>query len=230
MEPELPGPQGDDELIDAIEAHIDEFLGEPDVVYHEEESHIVHIDAHVLFATDHDDATTLVTSGMSARAMNVPGDVPEGEKYRYTELALHLPFHWPQDWETLRKPENWWPIQTLFTLARLPHDQESWVWAGHTMANGEPPQPYAANTRLCAALVTPCFLLPEEFETMDRPGGGEITFHNVAFIFPEELEFCREHGSDAFFDRCKEAGLSPFELLVVDRQRRNVCRPSRRHR
>jgi len=29
------------------------------------------------------------------------------------------------------------------------------LWSGHTVPNGDPPEPYAPNTKLCGALIAP---------------------------------------------------------------------------
>gem|GEM_PF-6439728 len=45
--------------------------------------------------------------------------------------------------------------------------------AGHTVPNGDPAEPYAANTQLCCALLAPPSIAPDGFETLrfgTRPG------------------------------------------------------------
>ena len=47
------------------------------------------------------------------------------------------------DFET---PGGYWPYRMLKELARLPHEFDTFLWKGHTVPNGDPPQPYGPNT------------------------------------------------------------------------------------
>jgi hypothetical protein len=219
----LGEPEGDPGLIEAVQGHASKFLGSSRLVYHEAESRFAHIDLHRFGPDEEYGFHTFVTSGMAIRPMNVPREVENPEAYRYAELVLHLPENWPLDWVTLQKVENWWPLEVLTSLARLPHEREGWVWGGHTLRNGEPPEPYSPDTELSAALVLPSYLMPDEFEVLEMEDGREIVFLTVAFLHPDELEYSVRHGSDALLDRVEESGTSLFEFLVLDRSRRSAC-------
>ncbi|MEO1085403.1 MAG: suppressor of fused domain protein, partial [Acidobacteriota bacterium] len=63
---------GDAEHIERISDHIEEHIGPIASVLHELVSDQVHIDIHVVAPTPERDFYTLVTSGMSERAMAAP--------------------------------------------------------------------------------------------------------------------------------------------------------------
>lgn len=229
IEPEdaLPDAStGDPILINGISLHFEKMFGEIDIVYHEDHSQFVHVDVHRIAVEGDEDICTLFTTGMAEKPMNVPPDVPEPENYRYAELVLHLPEDWPSEWEQLQKPENWWPMRTLFDLARLPHERESWLWAGHTLSNGiDDPKPYAPDVGFCAALVCPSYLLPEDSEVVQLADGRIVILLTVAFLYPEEYAFCLANDAEIFLDHVRDYGLDPIDFFVLDKHRPNVCLP-----
>ena len=116
----------------------------------------MHIDLHIVMPTEERPAITVVTSGMSERPMRSPaGDL-------YAELMLVLPPTWPTpDDPDFESPSGYWPYRLLKELARLPHEYDTLLWTGHTVPNGDPPQPYGPNTKLCGALIAPMLIAPE---------------------------------------------------------------------
>ena len=216
--------RGDLVLIEAVSQHFEEVLGPIDIVFHEAKSRFVHIDVHRIVVEEGEDICTLFTTGMAEKPMNVPAEVQDPDEYRYAELVLHLPAEWPRDWDDLKSPSVWWPIGTMVHLARLAHERESWVWGGHTLANGEDdPSPYAPDVGFCAALVCPSYLLPDDAEIVNVPDGRNVVLLTVAFLYLQEYEFCIEHGAEAFLDRVENFGLSPADFFVLDKSRPNVC-------
>ena len=45
----------------------------------------------------------------------------------------------------------------------LPHGYDTWLWEGHTVPNGDPPEPFADNTELCCCYLLRPALFPKEF-------------------------------------------------------------------
>ena len=82
------------------------------------------------------DYYTLVTMGMGAHRMNVPGALAE-YKLERAELAIALPRNWKLKHEDLKNERWYWPIRLLKTLARLPIASDTWLGFGHTMDNEE---------------------------------------------------------------------------------------------
>jgi hypothetical protein len=193
---------GDTELIDAIDAHVQRHLGPVAEVVHQIDSPWVHVDVHCVEPTEERPWHTFVTSGMSERAM-----ATKNPGLQYAELVLSLPPTWP-----LR--EEHWPLSLLQDLAELPHRFETLLGTGHTIPNGDPPQPYAPDTSLCCALIGPALLVPDEFEHLTA-AGRDISFLGVIVLTAAEMQLKLDQGLDALFDKLDEAEVS--ELLLPDR-------------
>ncbi len=68
-----------------------------------------------------------------------------------------------------RLNEFYWPIEWLKRIARYPHDNDTWLGGPHTIiANGEPPEPFAPNTKMS------CLLLLAVSERWPR-GGHQLS-------------------------------------------------------
>jgi hypothetical protein len=107
----------------------EQFFGEARNVYHEVFPLIPHIDVYMFCPRDEGgrDFWTLVTSGMSDLAMNVPAVV---EAPRRCELIFYC-----------SEPKREY-LETMRWLAHFPHDQKTWIGSGHTVPNGDPPEPF----------------------------------------------------------------------------------------
>ena len=208
---------GDVEHIQLIESHITKHIGAPATVFHEIISDLVHIDVHIVAPRPGRNFYTLVTSGMSARAMKVP---PGVEDFSYAELAISLPPSWPLTQEDFKDPRNYWPVRLLKMLARMPHEYDTWLCASHTVPNGQPPEPYAANTRLCCAMIAPVVMAPVEFNSLVVSPEMKIRFYGVVPLYKEEMDLKLKDGADAIFDRFDRFKVS--ELLDINR--RNVAK------
>lgn len=209
---------GDPGLVDAVSAHVGRHLGPPADVWHEIVSAYVHIDVHVVAPGPERPAITLVTSGMSERPMAAP----DGD--RYAELTMVLPPSWPLPGSPgFERPQAYWPFGLLQDLARLPHEFDTFLWAGHTVPNDDPPRPYARGTRLCGALLAPQLVGPDGFDTL-RYGDREIHILGVMPLHADEMRLKLDHGLDALHDRLDEAGvteiLDPGRPSVVGKRRR----------
>jgi hypothetical protein len=208
---------GDPALVAAIDAHMTEHFGEPAQTWHELVSEYVHVDIHVVEPAADRPAFTLVTSGMSERPMTTPnGD-------RCAELMLVLPPTWPAiDSPEFRQPSGHWPYKLLQELARLPHQFGTWLGAGHTVPNGDPPEPYAPGTKLCGALVARPVIAPDGFEELVYDG-REIQFFAVLPLHADEMRLKLDKGADALYDLLDAAELTeildPKRPSVVPRRR-----------
>jgi hypothetical protein len=204
---------GDPELIEAVGAHIERHVGEPAGVLHQILSPYVHVDIHVVPPSEERPWTTLVTSGMSERAMAAPPEL--GEEFSRAELVLALPPEWPVDQESFADENVYWPFRLLQDLAALPHRFETWLWHEHTIPNGDPAEPYAPTTSLCCAMLGPPMLNGQEFGRLRLPDGRVVAFLAVYPLHAEEMRLKLEHGSEALIDRFADVGLT--ELLDPQR-------------
>lgn len=210
---------GDDETIAQVGHHLERTLGEAENVWHEIVSDLVHLDVHQVEPSDEFPFWTLVTSGMSARPMQVP----EGaEEFAFAELAICLPREWPLTTEAFKDERNYWPIRLLKSLARMPHEYDTWLGPAHSIHNGETEiTPYASNTQFCAAmLVPPLAFLPPDFGQCETDSGKLINFYSIWPLYQEELDYKLKHGFDGLLDRLAAGRVTE----VVDVRRANTCR------
>lgn len=195
-----------------IEQHIEKHLGKIDSVYHELISDLVHIDVFVIKPTPERNFITLITSGMSHRPMQAP---PEVAEYQYAELLICLPPDWPLNEAALKDEKHYWPIRQLKMLARFPHEYDTWLWYGHTIPNGDPPKPFAANTKLTGVILAPPTLAPEEFFTLTINEQKTIYFFSLVPLHTNEMETKLQKGSDDLFEHLDQHGVT--EVLNIQR-------------
>ena len=100
------------------------------------------------------------------------------------------------------------------TLATLPHQYETWLWTGHTVPNGDPPEPYAPDTGLCCALIHPPVLAGDEFRQL-RFEDHVVNFLGVYPLYQDEMELKLEAGAEELERRFETAEIT--ELLQPGR-------------
>ncbi|MCW5766340.1 MAG: suppressor of fused domain protein [Phycisphaeraceae bacterium] len=195
-----PIAHGDQFLIEAVTEHFERAAGPVESVLHEILSPEVHLDVHVIPPTPEHRHWTLFTTGCAQQPMNVPPEV--GPAYQFAELCCLLPEAW--DMQAISKdlalgggreaPERWYfPIRWLKTFARLPHEYDTWIGAGHTMPNGDPPEPLAPGVAFNGvALINP-FPFDDDFWVLDL-GSRQVNFYTLVPLYPEEMDFKLEHG------------------------------------
>jgi hypothetical protein len=188
---------GDADKLRRIEKHIERHLGKPQSVFHEILSDLVHIDIHVIRPAPDREYYSLVTTGMSDLPMKVPSGY---EDYRYAELMISLPPDWPMREEDLKDERNYWPLRWLKTLARFPHEYDTWVGASHTIPTGDPPKPFAANTKLCCMMLIPPMRAGEGFSSLSLPD-RYVNFYALVPLYREEMELKLREGSEALAAR-----------------------------
>jgi hypothetical protein len=208
---------GDSEAIEKIGAHIEAHLGPVSGVFHELISDLVHVDIHLVPPTDGRPFHTLVTSGMSDQPMSPPAAAPD---CRVAELIIGLPPDWPMDQESWSDERYYWPVRWLKMLSRLPHEYKTWLWHGHTVPNGDPPEPFSEDTDLCCALLLPPFLTRPEFDALEIDADKTIHFFALVPLYREEMDFKLRKGTDALIERLVKAGVDE----VLDVKRKNVCK------
>lgn len=215
--PEKPWapPQGEENL-EAIGVHIEKHVGPVTMVFHEIVSDTVHIDVHWVEPSKAFPFHTMVTSGMSDLPMKVPNEgLPS-----FLELMILLDPNW-QVSDTAFKDERWyWPVRLLKTLARLPHKHDTWLGYGHSVPNGDPPKPYADNTKLCGAVLLPALGTGDGMWSLKLEGGKQIAFLGIMPVYEEEMNLKLRAGSDALLDKFSQAGLDD----IVHSERRNVAK------
>lgn len=213
----MPQPHSDgpaEAPIEAITAHLELHLGPIVKVAHERKSQAIHVDVHIIAPTSDRPYLTLVTTGLSARPMKVPPEMPH---VRYAELMLHLPAHWLVGTAHLDKAEYGWPIGILVHLARYPHTQKTWIGLGHTLPLGKQP-----GVGFSSLLLIKPQLVSDSFDPLVLEDGRKISFLHVLPLYKEELQLFLHGPEEALFARFEEAGISP----VLNPRRANVGLPA----
>jgi len=199
--------------MEAVEAHIAARFGEFANVFHEIVSPDIHVDICIIEPTPERNYYTLVTMGMGAHRMNVPKELRE-HKLERAELFICL----PPDWKTQSDDERWyWPIRLLKSTARLPGECDTWLGYGHTVASGDPAEPYAENTQLCGVMLTMPYQFGQEAAVCKLPGGNEVNFYQLLPLYQEEMDFKLAHCAEDLENQLGE----DFDF-VVNPARHNV--------
>jgi len=209
---------GDDDLIEAVSAHVERYLGPIATVMHEPVSQTVHVDLYWVAPTREKPFHAFATSGMAERAMSIPdGNTPP----LFAELCTMLPLGWPipDPRSVIHKagaPGVWWPLNILKLLARYPHELQTALGVGHTIALTDGTGSVSSGVRFSGAMMLPGDTLAKGFGTL-RHQGREIDFLSVFPLYPEELEFKLEHGLDAFLSVLGKTELPVPDLWKPDR-------------
>ena len=217
QESEFEPAVGNEEVFESVQRHVEAHIGPIENVYHELISDKVHLD--VLFCPPSEafPFNTLISCGMSSRPMNAP----EGaEHLQYGELVLALPPEWPLNQEDFKEESNYWPIRWLKTLARLPHDYSTWISYGHTIPNGDPPEPFDSSTGLSGWILLSPFLFPEEFSESTTASGHKLHYYLMLPLYTEEMQYKLDYGADALADKLADINISP----VIDPKRKNAIK------
>ena len=208
--------EGDSANLERISSHIEQHLGEIDMVFHEILSDMVHVDVHWIKPTDEMPFHTLVTTGMSDLPMSTP---PGAEAFAHAELMVRLPPEWPISEEAFKDENNYWPIRWLKQLARFPHEYQTWLFMGHTIPHGDPPEPFADNTNFCCWMLYPPIMVDEEFTTLEIDDEKTIFFFAIYPLYLQEMNLKLKKGAEAL-----EGGFSKHQVTeVIDVERKNTA-------
>ena len=198
---------------EAVEAHLEQYFGPCDNVFHEIMSPDIHVDIYIMKPTPKRNYYVLSTFGMGAHRMNVPEELAD-RKLERAEIIVTL----PPDWKVTESGEEWyWPIRWLKILARLPINEDGWLGWGHTIANPDD-APFADNTRLCGLVLTEPQGFDEDAVCCPLPGGDEVNFYHMIPLTFEEMQFKLAHDAQTLLER-----FTPEQLAVVDIRRDSVC-------
>jgi hypothetical protein len=206
-EPEVKEPEivFDSKYGEQVGDHIERHLGEVKTVFHELISTTVHVDIHVIPPGPNRNWITLVTSGMSDLAMNVPDGA---EHLAHAELMLRLPPAWPMTHEDLKDEANYWPLRWLKILVRFPHTQNTWLSAGHTLPNGDPAEPLHPSIGLIGWALSKPFIGGEGFEVFEATDGTPIHFFSIVPLYASEMQLKLDRGWDQLHSQLTSAGVS----------------------
>ena len=153
-------------------------------VLHDPGSWLVHVDIHVHGPMAGHPYLDHLTTGMSQRSMKRPERVHGLEAH--AELTMRLPLAWAE--RELRTPERFpmWTIGWLRDLARMPHEHERLLAAGHVVDFDdalEPGCPFAGAVIANAGWPGPAHA------PLRRSDGARVRLLQVVPVYRSELEF-----------------------------------------
>jgi hypothetical protein len=164
-----------------------DLFGESDTVLHELLPLVPHIDVYRFPPNGKRDFFTFVTGGMSDLPMNSPSEL--GADYRRAELVFYSTGDRDDYPELLRR------------LAHFVHDNNTWLHWGHSMPNGQPPEPLFGTKHLDSLFFMPSIVNPDS-TLGDRL---QIDSDPVHFIWcvpitAAECQLKLDNGTDALYD------------------------------
>ena len=172
----------------------------------------VSINVHVIPPSINKDFVTLVTTGMSDEPMDYSN---KESVFKYSELLLKLPSSWIVEKDNIKDQDLFWPLGWLRKVAHIPHIYNGWIEEGIILPNGEPPQPFASNTKLSCIMVCK----PQETGLGNvHTNQGNINIYTLVPIYEEERNLALVKGHEYLIKRMREKGISD----VLDIHRVNV--------
>lgn len=183
-------------------AHFDKlFPGRETGVFHEIMSDLVHIDVYIMKPTEDDDFHVIYTTGMSDLPMTLPADLPEAEKWSHAELFMLLPGSWNSA-EALAVSseiphEDYWPINLIKFLARLPHEYKTWLCAGHTIPNGPNYEPVLPGSHMGGAVIMGT---DEKYSPIIAADNTALNLFMVMPASRAEIEYKLDFGMEALYE------------------------------
>jgi hypothetical protein len=164
-----------------------ELFGETDTVLHELLPLIPHIDVYRFPPNGKREFFTFVTGGMSDLPMNAPKEL--GADYRRAELVFYSTENSDDYPELLRR------------LAHFVHDNNTWLHWGHSMPNGQPPEPLFDTKNLDSLFFMPSIVKPDSaLGDRLKIDSDPVQLIWCVPITTAECQLKLDDGTDALFD------------------------------
>lgn len=202
----------DKKQMQIFEEFTKKIFGSDYMIMHELALSDIHLDVLVFSPTKENNYYTLVTMGMCGYKMNIPKG-SEDKSLERAELIMHLPNNW-----NIKsfKEEDYWPIEQLKNIARMPIYNKTYLAGWHTINNGSA---VSTNTELSAFI-----LLPILNDRLNIKELGNINFYTLMPLYKEELEYLYENGTNKLMDLCERNNIQYPPVLDINRK--NLCKIS----
>ena len=160
--------------LSVVEQHYDKHFGPTSCVFHNKGDDIPHIDLCLISPTAEHPQYRLLTLGMGARAMNIPGEL-QNSVLSNIEFMITLPLGWTDN--KRRRNNFWWPILLLKSVAYFPFVNNEWLDCGHTISY----QNFTEKPDLKMVFLTFPLDYPHEAQYIELPNG---TIVGILEVFP----------------------------------------------
>ena len=188
--------------VKSVGHHIKAHLGPIEHIVREKVQGKIQIDIQIIAPSPNRNHVTLITSGMSDQPMTTPINL---HQYRFAELYMRVPASWTYDFS--RPDSEAWPIDLLLKLARLPHQNKTWLGYGHSISF-EDLAPCSNPAAFTGVLLASSLLEYERFQTLQASPGKRIHFYNVCPLHNDELELVQQIGPTYMEDLLISQGLT----------------------
>lgn len=210
-------PSSDLTLIQSVEDYVETHFGKVETVYHERKSEYVHLDVFHALPTSNRPYHTLMSAGMSSKAMRVPAGVdPE---WSYGEVVLHVTPQWT-GWQT-RTQESFWPIALLRQVALYPHRNRCWIAPAHSIPLGYEQGHILAPFSVAFLWNAPLQPCSQWGHRLKRP---DYYVASLALLYQHELELIRRSGMEAFMEAAIQSHMGPSDILVASPNRQPILK------
>jgi len=178
--------------------HIEKYVGKIQKSIHDQKFERAPLSIHIVPKIHNQDYSALITSGLSYTPMFPPSSM---EFFKYSELIIKLPLDWPLPIEAIKDDEFLWPISELLSLMKYIHSNQQWFSDMHTFGNGNPPLPFAKNTKLCGFLfMFPLISFPPEFCELKIDEFKSVIFLQLVPLYKEEMDYAITEGSEVLLE------------------------------
>jgi hypothetical protein len=178
-----------------LEKHLEKFAGPIEVRFE---------NLLLVRATPGRDCHVVVTTDLSDEAMSAPQS-----QWQWAELCALLPPNWPLDPEIWTKdPALGWPMRELQRLVRYSRQTQTWLGFGHTIPNGDPPEPFAPSTAQCCSFLLPPLELPEAFARLRLSNQEILNFWAIVPIYRDELAVKMNQKAPSLIERMTNKSVS----------------------
>jgi hypothetical protein len=186
IETQLGVTKGTEGFAQAREAIYERLFGKPLNVFRELPPLIPHIDVYTFKRIQGDrEIYSLVTSGMSDLEMTLPRGADK-DAPRRVELIFYC-----------GEPREEY-ISVLRWVAHFPHDTKSWLGHGHTIPNGNPPEPLWGSKTLDTLFFLPPIVKKDQTLPSELILGGEpVHFLWLVPLTTAECDFKLANGFEA---------------------------------
>lgn len=196
--------------------HVAKYLGSPTETLSEIiPGSRVAVQIHIIPPSKERNYKTLVTTGMSDYPMD---DSEKANDFKHAELLIKLPADWPVSEAELTDTSKYWPIAWLRRIAHIPHRFEGWLTDGVILPNGEPPKPFAPDTKLSCVMISK--VSEKGLEKVKTSKGDIVNLYALIPIYQEERKLALKKGYDHLIGKMNENKITD----VLDIHRVNAAK------
>ncbi len=208
------GPKASPGIVwDALDRHIEEHWGRPELVMGESEPGGPPVILRVIPASEDRPFYTVVTKGISEYPMEAPEGIWNGN---FVELVMCLPQGWPYDRDSINDPRTCWPFRLLFKLANVAHQDGGWIGCPYIYPFPAGGYKFADDVNFATFLFAPpCLGSSEEAWQADVGEGKSVNFLGLIPVFESEAQYGESHGPGRLLLKLWDNGVT--ELLDKNR-------------